>query len=145
MPGRDCFVRNLRHARPLYIPSLCTELNLLPISSKPPQTNEFGPSFRSPDRLQVTPKPLEAKHVINLQKQLLACEVGHFADGSLLSIKMTNYNRLEFLEKLGDAIATIIEGISYGGAVEPSSTQSEFEEARDDFNNTIRQTENCSL
>ena len=29
--------------------------------------------------------------------------------------------------------------------VEPSSTQSDFEEARDDFNNTIRQTGNCIL
>ena len=200
------------------IASLCAELNLLPKSTKSStsSTDESGPSFQSPDRLQITPKPLEANHVVNLQKQLLACAVGHFADGSPLSIKMANYNRPEFLEKLGDAIATIIEGIPHGGVlgknlhhyfylslppvntflnsstysssslydvlttlvflpsfsllrkcvtsweehfmiwdrllrskgkviVEPSSTQSEFEEARNEFNSTIRETGNCIL
>jgi hypothetical protein len=68
-------------------------------------------------RLQVTPKPLEANHVINLEKQLLSVSIGHFPDGSPLSVKMANYSKAGFHDKLGDAIATIIETIPNGGVL----------------------------
>jgi Fanconi anemia group J protein len=68
-------------------------------------------------RLQVQPRPLEANHVINLSKQLLAVSVGHFVDGSQLSVKMSNYSRPGFHDKLGNAIATIVEGIPTGGVL----------------------------
>ena len=73
-------------------------------------------------RLQVTPKPLEAKHVINLERQLLSIGIGHFPDGSPLSVRMSNYNKPGFHEKLGGAIATIIENIPYGGVLGKSTT-----------------------
>lgn len=157
------------------ITSLCAELNLLSKSSY----RQSDQSDENTNRLQMAPRPLEANHVIDLRKQLLVCAVGHLMDGSPLTVKMSNYSRPDFLEKLGDAIATIVEGIPHGGVlvffpsfsllrkcanqwqentiwdrlirskgnvvVEPSSSQSEFEEARDMFNHTITQNGKCIL
>lgn len=115
--------------------SLCAELNLLPPGKDSPGTptqttksSMSGPQIiaGAPDsnplnattgRLQVQPRPLEANHVVNLTKQLLAVSVGHFVDGSQLSVKMSNYSRPGFHDKLGNAIATIVEGIPTGGVL----------------------------
>lgn len=105
------------------IQSLCTELDLLPSSSETPtHTSIPKPSSDQTDihnqyRLQTTPKPLEANHVINLDKQLLAVTVGHFPDGSPLSVKFKNINQPGFLFKLGDAISSIIQSIPIGGVL----------------------------
>jgi len=66
-------------------------------------------------RLQIHPKPLEAGHVINMEKQLLAVSVGHFHDGSEIKVTYANYRNPEFLLKLGTAVASIIETIPSGG------------------------------
>jgi hypothetical protein len=42
-------------------------------------------------RLQMKPGPLEADHVINLEKQLRAISIGSFPDGSPLSVTFANY------------------------------------------------------
>ena len=129
------------------IPSLCSELNLLPpdpkhSATKMPQAvekvtqkdeddsfNSMGideveeeskfidPFAEKFGRLQVAPKPLEASHVIDLNRQLLSIGIGHFPDGSPLSVKMANYSKAGFHEKLGDAIATLIEAIPQGGVL----------------------------
>lgn len=110
--------------------SLCAELNLLPPSSKDSpvlstqhnvdiseMVTSINPLSATTGRLQVQPRPLEANHVVNLSKQLLAVSVGHFLDGSQLSVKMSNYSRPGFHDKLGSAIATIVEGIPSGGVL----------------------------
>lgn len=169
--------------------SLCSELHLLPPSpSSTPKPdsktdeNKKGdddPLAQTSGRLQITPKPLEANHVVSLPKQLLAVSIGHFPDGSPLSVKMSSYSKPGFHDKLGNAIASIIESIPRGGVlvffpsfsflrkcvstwqnnntwgrllaskgevvVEPSSSQSEFEEARELFNGTITRTGSCIL
>ena len=110
------------------IQSLCAELNLLPpkpedqTSLKTNSVEEGGNETTNPlserfGRLQVTPRPLEANHVIKLPKQLLALSIGHFPDGSPLSVKMANYSRPGFHEKLGQGIATIIDSIPTGGVL----------------------------
>lgn len=114
------------------IPSLCSELHLLPPaqstnkegnSSKPiPQDDKkdekvSGPLSSTSGRLQVTPKPLEANHVVTLQKQLLALSIGHFPDGSTLSATYSNYSKPGFYDKLGSAISTLIESIPKGGVL----------------------------
>ena len=110
------------------IPSLCAELNLLPPnledqrSSKADSLGEEKKKIVDPlsekfGRLQVTPRPLEANHVVKLPKQLLALSIGHFPDGSPLSVKMANYSRPGFHEKLGQGIATIIDSIPKGGVL----------------------------
>lgn len=144
-------------------------------------------------RLQMHPKPLEANHVIDLEKQLLAVSVGHFSDGSPITMTYSHYSRPEFITKLGDALATVIEDVPSGGVlvflpsysllrkcvnnwnpsasrrrwgmddfsssdvwerlidskgkviVEPSGSQQKFEEARDDYAETIRTTGSCIL
>jgi hypothetical protein len=68
-------------------------------------------------RLQVTPRPLEANHVISLPKQLLALSIGHFPDGTPLSATYSNYSKAGFHDKLGSAIASIIESIPKGGVL----------------------------
>ncbi len=128
------------------IPSLCSELNLLPpdknATSKMPQATEkdheqsqdgsnidkesdleeekskfIDPFAEKFGRLQVTPKPLEANHVIDLNRQLLSIAIGHFPDGSPLSVKMSNYSKAGFHDKLGQAIATLVESIPQGGVL----------------------------
>ena len=44
------------------------------------------------DRLQIQPKPLEANHVVDLQKQLLAVSIGNFSNGEKLTVNYNNYN-----------------------------------------------------
>ncbi len=83
--------------------------------NKPPEfIDPFEEKF---GRLQVTPKPLEANHVINLEKQLLTIGIGHFPDGSPLSVKMSNYSKAGFYDKLGQSIVNIVESIPRGGVL----------------------------
>lgn len=79
--------------------------------------NNSDPLSTETGRLQIQPRPLEANHVIDLSKQLLAVSIGHFLDGSQLTVKMSQYSRPGFYEKLGDAIATVVEGIPKGGVL----------------------------
>lgn len=65
--------------------------------------------------LQVQPAPLEANHIINLPKQLLAVSIGHFPDGSPLTVTASNYKGRDWIRKLGNAIATVIESVPKGG------------------------------
>ena len=141
------------------------------------------------NRLQMTPKPLEANHVVNLPKQLLAVAIGNFPDGERMTISYSNYKFPSFFPKLGDAIASVIESVPKGGClvffpsysllqkcvscwnatgysrfqvsspqvwnrilrskgkivVEPTGSQEDFESARDDFQDTIRETGSCVL
>ena len=116
------------------IGSLCSELNLLPPNKEKKiikkESQQISPLLINLDdekhgdgsktvegRLQITPRPLQANHIINLPKQLLAISIGHFIDGSPLSVKMANYNRSGFYDKLGDCIAGIVEGIPKGGVL----------------------------
>jgi len=111
------------------LPSLCGELNLFPPkegtqNTKPSAASDAKVSATGTEvdlerygRLQVQPKPLEANHVVNLPKQLLAVSVGHFPDGTPLSVKYSNYSKPGFIGKLGDAVASIIEGIPSGGVL----------------------------
>ena len=86
-------------------------------------------------RLQTQPRPLEADHVVNLDKQLFVTSIGHFPDGSelqgkgqvepnthiylhmltcrlsLLSVSHRHYSKAGFLEKLGESVVKIVEGI----------------------------------
>lgn len=110
------------------LPSLCAELGF----SRSPDfqknnMNTASPSHKYPTtslretnqagRLQVRPPPLEADQVIDNEKQLLAVAIGHFPDGSDLTVTFKHYQHDYFLEKLGDAIATIIESIPTGGVL----------------------------
>ena len=107
------------------IPSLCAELNLFPAdgplspvrSSKSNLTNSLPELPKIQKRLQNQPRPLEADHVVDLQKQLFACSIGHFPDGSELKVAHKNTNQAEFLPKLGDALVRIIAGIPVGGVL----------------------------
>ena len=85
--------------------SLCAELDL-----HDTETQKSG-------RLQTKPKPLEANHVINLNKQLLAVAIGHFPDGSPLTVNYNNYKHPEFYGHLGNAIASVVESIPRGGVL----------------------------
>ena len=188
------------------IMSLCGELGLTAGPSEedvkkaaakqdPESKMQAQESLSRVPRLQLQPKPLEANHVIDLEKQLLAISVGHFSDGSPLTMTYSHYSKPEFIAKLGDAIASVIESVPHGGVlvflpsysllrkcvkswkpsatqwrwdtdfmdaggesvwdrflsskgkviVEPSGSQTKFEEARDDYADTIRATGNCIL
>ena len=186
------------------LPSLCGELNLFP-----PKETSASESVKADDdkvgigdtndrsrygRLQVRPRPLEANHVVDLPKQLLAVSIGHFPDGSPLTCTYSNYSKPSFIPKLGDAVASIIERVPSGGVlvflpsysflrkcinawnpyggrggfsrfgrdvdsdvwdriqaskgkiiVETGGNQEKFEEARNDYNETIRTTGSCVL
>jgi thiamine pyrophosphokinase len=65
--------------------------------------------------LQLQPAPLEAEHIIDLQKQLLAVSIGHFPDGSVLTVKSANYNIQKWRGNLGNAICSVIESVPKGG------------------------------
>jgi Fanconi anemia group J protein len=154
------------------------------------------------NRLQTTPKPLEANHVVNLQKQLLAVSIGHFPTGEKLTVSYSNYhNNPNFLPKFGHAVASVLDGVPKGGCliffpsysflnkcvscwnqqsynssrrhryfgnsgatqdnnnfvwerflrskgkviVEPTGGQEDFEAARDEYRETIRETGSCIL
>ena len=120
------------------LPSVCAELNLFGndststtnqkslVTSKALPTisqsmldsmvGECGKIYTN--RLQTTPKPLEANHVINLQKQLLAVSIGHFPNGEKLTVSYSNYhNNPSFLPKFGHAVASVIDGVPKGGCL----------------------------
>ena len=125
------------------LPSLCAELNLYgpkkeytttSASQPSPVKNTQSLSHISPSqnitratvnksqqpmhgRLQTGPPPLEANHVVDLPKQLFACSIGHFPDGSPLTVKYSNYKEPSFFPKLGQAIATVLESIPRGGVL----------------------------
>ena len=105
------------------IPSLCAELNLFPADGAPvtkPSPSPITPSSSSPKiqrRLQNKPAPLEAGHVIDLDKQLRCISIGHFPDGSELKVSHNNYKHDEFLEKLGDSLVRIVAGVPEGGVL----------------------------
>lgn len=130
---RDCRSVVLASGTLAPIGSLCAELNLLPppvgssaSASASKSKNDGDPGEDKADddplstttgRLQVTPRPLEANHVISLPKQLLALSIGHFPDGTPLSATYSNYSKAGFHDKLGSAIASIIESIPKGGVL----------------------------
>ena len=167
----------------------------MPAITKPDGSDEKAKESKKP-RLQVQPKPLEANHVIDLEKQLLAVSIGHFDDGSPLTMTYAHYSKPEFITKLGGAVASVIEAIPTGGVlvfipsyallrkcvkqwspnasrrgwgadnyiddngatiwerfenskgkviVEPTGSQAKFEEARDEYADTIRETGCCIL
>ncbi|KAL7540832.1 hypothetical protein ACHAXR_010746 [Thalassiosira sp. AJA248-18] len=115
------------------ISSLCAELNLFPADGlrSPVRASQLTPTKNCPPsqpdptnnlpkiqkRLQNHPMPLEAGHVIDLEKQLFAVSCGHFPDGSELKVSQKNYKHADFLPKLGDAIVRIVEGIPEGGVL----------------------------
>lgn len=121
------------------IPSLCAELGLegsqtttasgvltsnnsgmaasKSASKAAAKTSEDADDRLAKPRLQVKPQPLEANHVIDLEKQLLAVSLGYFPDGTPLTVNYSNYSKNDFIEKLGDAIATVIEAIPDGGVL----------------------------
>ena len=188
------------------LPSLCAELNLFGKDSASVATEtsieKDGKVYTN--RLQTTPKPLEANHVVNLQKQLLAVSIGNFPNGEKLTVSYSNYNKdPDFLPRFGHAVASVIDGIPKGGClvffpsysflrkcvscwnqqsnnygnnygraryygnrgasqennfvwdrlvrskgkviVEPTGGQEDFERARDDYRDTIKQTGSCIL
>lgn len=55
-------------------------------------------------KLQVKPPPLEADHVIDLDKQLRCVSIGAFPDGSPLTATYSNYRQEGFFGRLGDAL-----------------------------------------
>ena len=87
------------------LPSLCAELDL-----QSAETSKSG-------RLQIKPPPLEAKHVVNLNRQLHAVAIGSFPDGSPLTVNYNNYKHPGFIPRLGSAVANIIESIPHGGCL----------------------------
>eukprot|EP00977_Amphora_coffeiformis_P002711 scaffold521_cov167-Amphora_coffeaeformis.AAC.2 len=65
------------------------------------------PCLESPKicaKLQVKPPPLEANHVIDLDKQLRCVSIGTFPDGSPLTATYSNYKQEGFFSHLGDAL-----------------------------------------
>jgi Helicase C-terminal domain len=165
--------------------SVCAELDL-----QDSATSKSG-------RLQTKPKPLEANHVVDLPKQLLAVAIGSFPNGTPLTVNYNNYKYPEFFPRLGDAIASVIEAIPRGGVlvffpsysvlnkcvkcwnpddpvsrrhggfqnsehscpeiwdrlmqskgkviIEPTGNQELFEQARDEYAETIRSMGSCIL
>ena len=116
------------------LPSLCAELGLegQPNDlSKPTESAAYKDNTKvetegaaksalaalKGKRLQVAPKPLEANHIIDLEKQLLAVSIGFFPDGSPLTVNFKNQSQSSFIPKLGDAIASCIEAIPTGGVL----------------------------
>ena len=105
------------------ISSLCAELNLYPSTPNVAQHDSKSGSpitpklLNKPGRLQIVPKPLEANHVINHDKQLRTVSIGNFPDGSALTVSYSHYKHSIFFPKLGNAIASIVEAIPRGGVL----------------------------
>jgi len=118
------------------LPSLCGELGLhagdhsgskpstpsttsVQAKSSPSASSEVSSSeMLTGGRLQLQPPPLEANHVVNLDKQLLAIAVGHFPrNGEKITVTHSNYKKDRFITSLGDAIATIVESVPRGGVL----------------------------
>ena len=152
-----------------------------------------SPSVESLGRLQVVPKPLEANHVVDLQKQLFAVGIGNFPDGRPLTVSYSQYKEHSFFPRLGEAIACVVESVPRGGIliffpsysflnkcigcwnpfnpnnnafpnqhrypqiwarliqskqkviVEPTGSQERFEEARNEYAETIKRDGSCIL
>ncbi|GMI14569.1 hypothetical protein TrLO_g4418 [Triparma laevis f. longispina] len=68
-------------------------------------------------RLQSKPPPLEADHIIDLQRQLLAVSIGYAPNGRELKCDYQNLKDKEFWAALGDSVATVIEAIPRGGVL----------------------------
>lgn len=90
------------------IQSLAAELDLT-------NQTEASRSVLSNNGLQNRPPPLEADHIINLPKQLLAVSIGHFPNGSPLTVTNATYQSIEWRWNLGNAICSVIECIPKGG------------------------------
>ena len=118
------------------IRALCNEINLMPPrydaedampdSSENPDESRHGKSSSHENedphlihygRLQISPEPLEANHVINLDKQLLTASVGFFIDGSPLNVKKKNSEIAGFFDKLGESLIAIVEKVPEGGVL----------------------------
>ena len=102
------------------IMALCAELDLIsPHRLNPTNTTETVADKSSEDiyRLQIAPKPLEANHIIDMEKQLLAFSIGEFPDGSILTMKQSSYTQRGFLTKLGNALVRIITAVPTGGVL----------------------------
>lgn len=100
------------------IPSLCAELNFFPADASADSAKNLSSTLpKIQRRLQNQPRPLEADHVVNLDKQLFALSIGHFPDGSELTVSHKNYSKPDFLPKLGDALVRIVSGIPKGGVL----------------------------
>eukprot|EP00804_Cyclotella_cryptica_P007195 CCRYP_009729-RA/>CCRYP_009729-RA protein AED:0.21 eAED:0.21 QI:131/1/1/1/0.87/0.77/9/1400/1710 len=103
------------------ISSLCAELNLFssdsPVALPPITSGTSSTTAAGQKRLQTQPPPLEADHVVNLERQLFVVSIGQFPDGAELHVAQKNYSKMVFLEKLGDAIVRVIEGIPEGGVL----------------------------
>lgn len=101
--------------------SLCGELGLTAEDTPKLKTSNFlkvaSPAKSRGGRLQIQPPPLEANHVINLEKQLLAVAIGHFPDGEKLTVSYNQYKHDQFIIKLGEAIASVVESIPRGGVL----------------------------
>lgn len=104
--------------------SLCAELHLYGPASdaatdgkkpSPQKTTTQTEDFSG--RLQIRPKPLEANHVVDLNKQLFASAVGNFPDGSPLTVNYSKYKDPMFFPRFGHALATLVEGIPSGGVL----------------------------
>lgn len=113
------------------LPSLCAELGLFPASDEAHKLGpQKAPPVPAPDvkvpkakakqvdpkltgKLQVKPKPLEADHVISLDKQLRAISIGCFPDGSPLTVTYSNYNRPGELLSSNRIIAAVSAGVSH--------------------------------
>jgi hypothetical protein len=90
------------------IQSLAAELDLT-------TQTEASRSVLFNNGLQNRPPPLEADHIINLPKQLLAVSIGHFPNGSPLTVTNATYQSIEWRCNLGNAICSVIECIPKGG------------------------------
>jgi len=103
--------------------SLCAELNLLPPNQSPQIINEKlnvetgGNVIEQKYRFQLVPKPLEANHIIDMEKQLLAFSIGVFPDGSVLTMKQTSYSKRGFLVKIGYALVKVVTAVPHGGVL----------------------------
>mgnify|MGYP006099291415 FL=1 len=68
-------------------------------------------------RLQVKPPPLQADHVIKMEKQLLAVSIGHFDNGEECKFVMNNVKKEGYMTKLGESVAAICSSIPRGGVL----------------------------
>ena len=70
------------------ISSLCAELNLFssdsPVALSPTTSGTSSAATALQKRLQTQPPPLEADHVVNLDRQLFVVSIGQFPDGAEL-------------------------------------------------------------
>ena len=68
-------------------------------------------------RLQVQPPPLEAEHIIDLPKQLLAVSIGYAPNGRELKVDYKNLKDRDFWAALGESVVSVIESIPRGGVL----------------------------